>query len=209
MAVDRREMLLLLLYVPGPKAVQCEPVIGVTRLQKLLYLLKREYEIDKLSTNYFTYEPYKFGPYTSQLYDDLAFLENLGFVEGGGKPLRLTPSQVEGISLPPLVGLGGHSASRADIEEARAGYDYLVGEERELIHEEDLQEKVFRLTDRGEAAVQSILKELPVNERSTLLSKLEGAKKHFGGLTLHQLLGYVYRQYPESTTESEIIDKVY
>lgn len=208
MAIDRRELLVLLLYVPGPRGTQGEPVFGVTRLQKLLYLLKREYGIDKLSSNYFTFEPYKFGPYTSQLYDDLAFLENLKFVESGGEPLQMEPFGSGGISLPPLVGLGEHSASRADIEEARAGYDYLLGEEKDVIREEDLQERVFRLTSKGENAVRDILEQIPLNERNALLSKLEEVKKRFGGLTLRQLLSYVYRQYPESAAESEIIGQV-
>ncbi len=208
MAIDRRELLLLLLYVPGFRGTQHEPVIGVTRLQKLLYLLKREYGIDKLSSNYFAFEPYKFGPYTSQLYDDLAFLENLEFIESGGERLLMAPFKNKGISLPPLIGLGVHSASRADVEEAYAGYDYLIGEEKDIIHEEDLQERVFRLTTKGDSAVRAILEQIPPNERNALLSKLEQAKKRYGALTLRQLLSYVYRQYPESAAESEIIDQV-
>jgi hypothetical protein len=208
MAIDRRELLVLLLHVRGSKGMENEPIVGVTRLQKLLYLLKREYEIDKVSSNYFSFEPYKFGPYASQLYDDIAFLENLGFIESGGKQLSSSPSRGENLPLPPLVGFGEHSASRADIEEARAGYDYLIGAERDELHEEDLQEKVFRLTSRGEEAVHSILEQITPRQRNTLISKLEEVKKRFAGLTLRQLLGYVYREYPESATESEIIDRV-
>lgn len=208
MAVDRRELLVVLLHVTGPKGMPNESVVGVTRLQKLLYLLKREYGIDKLSNNYFTFEPYKFGPYTSQLYDDLAFLENLGFIESGGAAMPLASFKMGDISLPPLIGLGTHSASRADIEEAHAGYDYLIGEEREIIHEEDLQERIFRLTAKGEDAARDILKQIPANERNILQSKLGEVKKHFGDLTLRQLLSYIYRQYPESAAESEIISQV-
>lgn len=208
MAVDRRELLVLLLHATGSKGMDCEPIVGVTRLQKLLYLLKREQDIDKVSRNYFTFEPYKFGPYASQLYDDIAFLENLGFIESGGRPLHMSPFKDENISLPPLVSLGEHSASRADIEEARAGYDYLIGEEREIVHEEDLQERVFRLTSKGEEAALEILQQIPSGDHDALLLKLKEVKRRFGGLTLRQLLRYVYQQYPESAVESEIIDRV-
>lgn len=208
MAVDRRELLVLLLHVTGSKGMDCEPIVGVTRLQKLLYLLKREHDIDKISRNYFTFEPYKFGPYASRLYDDIAFLENLDFIESGGKPLHMSPSEDANLSLPPLVGLGEHSASRADIEEARAGYEYLIGEEREILHEEDLQERVFRLTSKGSEAALEILQQIPSSERDALLLKLKEVKIRFGGLTLHQLLSYVYQRYPEQSVASEIIDRV-
>jgi hypothetical protein len=208
MAVDRRELLVLLLYVSGSKGINCEPIVGVTRLQKLLYLLKREYDVEKISRNYFTFEPYKFGPYASQLYDDIAFLENLGFIESGGEPLRAPAVADADLSLPPLGGLGEHSASRADIEEARAGYDYLMGEEQAILREEDLQERIFRLTSKGSEAALEILRQIPTGERDALLLKLNEVKKRFGGLTLRQLLGYVYHRYPEQAVQSEIIDRV-
>ena len=208
MSVDRRELLVLLLHVTGSKGMDCEPIVGVTRLQKLLYLLKREQDIDKISRNYFVFEPYKFGPYASQLYDDIAFLENLGFIESGGNPLDMSPLKDENLSLPSLVSLVEHFASRADIEEARAGYDYLIGEERDIVHEEDLQERVFRLTSKGEEAALEILQQIPSGDRDALLLKLKEVKRRFGGLTLRQLLSYVYKRYPESAVKSEIIDRV-
>jgi hypothetical protein len=208
MALDRRELLVLLLYARGPKGTGNEPLVGVTRLQKLLYLLKREYKIDTMSSNYFSFQPYKFGPYSSQLYDDIAFLENLGFIGSAGKQVPMSSFIGENISLPPLVGFGEHSASRADIEEARVGYDYLMGQDSDELHEEDLQERIFRLKPKGEEAARVILEQIAPNQRNILLSKLEEVKKRFAGLTLRQLLAYVYREYPESATESEIIDRV-
>lgn len=208
MAIDRRELLVLLLQARGPKGMENEPIVGVTRLQKLLYLLKREYGIDKISKNYFSFEPYKFGPYASQLYDDIAFLENLDIIESGGRQLTMSPFGDGNVALPPLESVGEHTASRADMEEAQVSYDYLIGEEKAEFYEEDMQERKFRLTNKGEAVAQEILQQLPVNQRRNTSSKLEEAKKHYGGMTLRQLLGYVYREYPESAIESEIIDKV-
>lgn len=208
MAVDRRELLVLLLYAAGPKGMECEPITGVTRLQKLLYILKREQDIEKISRNYFTFESYKFGPYASQLYDDIAFLENLGFIESGGKPIQIEPFKIGAISLHPLVGLGDHSASTADIEEARAVYDYQIGSDPNLVREEDFQEKVFRLTPKGVDAALKILQVLSVGERDTLQIKLAKVKQLYSGMTLRRLLNYVYKKYPESAVESEIIDRM-
>lgn len=212
MSIDRRELLLLLLYARGSTGKQYEPITGVTRMQKFLYLLKREQKIDKFSSNFFNFEAYKFGPYTSQLYDDLAFLQNLQFITDGSDRLMQRPSANVSVrpsmSLPPLGTLGSHSASRADIEEARIGYDYLLGGENNLASEDDLQERTFSLTEKGKNAIKIILEQLPLNERSDILTKVEQIKKYFGSMTLRQLLGYVYRNYPESAVESEIIDRV-
>lgn len=208
MAVDRRELLVLLFYTAGPKGVKCESITGVTRLQKLLYILKREQDIEKISRNYFTFEPYKFGPYASQLYDDIAFLENLGFIESGGKSLNIEPFKIGTISLLPLVGLGDHSASIADIEEARAGYDYQIGNDPDTVREDDLQEKVFRLTPKGADAALEILQQLPSSESEALQVKLAEVKRFYGSMSLRRLLNYVYSRYPESAVASEIIDKV-
>lgn len=208
MAVDRRELLVLLLYATGSKGEDCEPITGITRLQKLLYILKREKNIEEISRNYFTFEPYKFGPYARQLYDDIAFLENLGFLKSSGRSLQIQPSKIGTISLPSLVGFGDHSASRADIEEARAGYDYQIGDDPDTVREEDLQEKVFKLTPKGANAAIKILQQIPSGESKALQAKLTEVKHFYGAMTLRRLLNYIYRRYPESAVASEIIDKV-
>ncbi len=50
---------------------------GITRLQKLLFLLEREEGLTRSGAD-FAFTPYKAGPYSSAIYDDLEFLENLG-----------------------------------------------------------------------------------------------------------------------------------
>src|SRR6266496_4475488 len=77
-SIGRRDLLLLLLGIDGPKAVS-EGLGGVTRLQKLLFLLEQEEKIVP-SGEGFTFEAYKAGPYSPKLYDDLEFLENLGLI---------------------------------------------------------------------------------------------------------------------------------
>ncbi|GAI63812.1 unnamed protein product, partial [marine sediment metagenome] len=64
------------------------------------------------------------------------------------------------------------------------------------------------IAPKGEEAAHAILEQIALNQRNTLLSKLEEVKKRFAGMTLRQLLSYVYREYPESAAESEIIDRV-
>jgi uncharacterized protein YwgA len=71
--IGRRNLLLLLVGTdPGG-------VGGITRLQKLLFLLEREEGLEPTERG-FEFEAYKAGPYSPQLYDDLEFLENLGYL---------------------------------------------------------------------------------------------------------------------------------
>ena len=76
--IGRRDLLLLMLGVPGQRTPG-EGVGGITRLQKLLFLLEKEEHVIP-SGEGFTFEAYKAGPYSSRLYDDLEFLENLGLI---------------------------------------------------------------------------------------------------------------------------------
>jgi uncharacterized protein YwgA len=59
-----------------------EEVEGITKLQKLIFLLEEETEF-----NYFhekvniEFEPYKYGPFSEQVYDELELLLSMGVVE--------------------------------------------------------------------------------------------------------------------------------
>src|SRR5580692_2935505 len=80
-AIGRREMLLLLIGLNESSAEQ--GLGGITRIQKLLYLLDAEEKIHP-SGEGFNFEAYKAGPYSSRIYDDLEFLENLNFIKRSG-----------------------------------------------------------------------------------------------------------------------------
>src|SRR5438552_1966188 len=76
--IDRRSVVLLLLGVNANGRIG-DGIGGITRLQKLLYLLEREGGLVETEAG-FEFTAYKAGPYSSKLYDDLEFLENLGFL---------------------------------------------------------------------------------------------------------------------------------
>src|ERR1700737_2224795 len=78
--IGRRDIVMLLLGV-DPSGEIAEGIGGMTRLQKLLFLLEKEEGL-KPSGDGFSFVEYKAGPYSSKLYDDLEFLENLGLIEG-------------------------------------------------------------------------------------------------------------------------------
>jgi uncharacterized protein YwgA len=70
--IGRRQLLLLLVGLEGGGGVS-GIVSGITRLQKFLFLLENEEGVRPAGDG-FEFEPYKAGPYSSKLYDDLELL---------------------------------------------------------------------------------------------------------------------------------------
>jgi len=73
-------MLLLLLYASGPSGYECEPVRGKTRLQKEVFLTQKSLREAGIFT-YYPFRPYKLGPYSKELYDDIEYMEYEGVLE--------------------------------------------------------------------------------------------------------------------------------
>jgi len=74
------DVVLALLYAPGVSGHEAEPVRGVTRLQKLLFLLWKEGAFYEEVRDLYGFRPYDFGPCMDDLYDDLDFAEDIGLI---------------------------------------------------------------------------------------------------------------------------------
>ena len=179
----RRNLLLLLLGIDSGQ----EGLGGITRLQKLLFLIGRESQLDIEQTTY-SFEPYKAGPYSPQMYDDLEFLENLGYVD----------SEV--------------TAESSDAEAAEVdllSFDHLMGDHGESDDgpgsADAFEERRFRLTDKGRQQMNSLLKS---GEYEPVANTVRRIKSKYGKYSLNDLLYYIYTKYPDMTTESEIRDRV-
>ena len=85
------DIILILLFADGRA-----PIVGTTRLQKLLFLVEHEKNI-KAQNESFAFEAFKFGPVSKALYDDLEFLINIGFLEKTGEDLNISNYSLEGI----------------------------------------------------------------------------------------------------------------
>jgi uncharacterized protein YwgA len=175
------DVLLVLLYA-GSKKIR-ETIAGITKLEKLVYLLKKETSLSKLVDENFTYEPYHFGPYSAEVLDNIEALEELGLVKA--------------ISVP----------SESYVEESDR---YQVGAQ---VKESDTDSNapqqignmdVFELTDDGVKVAQTLFKSMDHQQQQEITQ----LKDRFNSLDLRQLLRYVYTKYPESTTESKIKDYV-
>ena len=76
------DLLLVLLYAPGTSGTPAEPIDGITRLQKLIFLLNQGKGPASVvaQAKEFLYEPYKMGPFSRQVNEDLDILISLDLV---------------------------------------------------------------------------------------------------------------------------------
>lgn len=179
-SITRREIALLLIGI-GKDGFPTDSVGGITRLQKFLYLLEFEGGV-RPSGEDFEFEPYDAGPYSSRLYDDLEFLENLGLLasEVTAEATEEQEPEIDKLSFGELMG-----------EDDRASDAY--------------EERKFYLTEKGKAKIEHLLEG---GEYQPVVDGIRKIKSKYGCHSLRDLLYYVYRQYPEMTTESKIKDKV-
>lgn len=172
------DILLVLLYAPGRSDKAGESIEGITRLQKLMFLLQQGLGPKKLEKKIAKqeckFEPYKMGPYAKSLQGDIDELLSVGLIRA--ERLRY------------LITDDGDAKERAiELDEGR--------ETRKVV--ESLK---YRLTDNGMRAGKELWENIDEKSREGL----EKFKRFFGSLSLRQLLIYVYEKYPRMTGESEI-----
>jgi len=185
-SIGRRDLLLLLLGIDGPKAAN-EGLGGITRLQKLLFLLEQEEHVIP-SGEGFTFEAYKAGPYSSKLYDDLEFLENLGLIR---KDVTAEGTEEEAAEI---------DFTFEDLIEPERGKDDPSGPAPDAY-----EEYRFYLTPQGIQKIQRLLSD---DTYKPLVDSIRRVKSRYGQYSLRDLLYHVYTKYPEMTTESEIKENV-
>ncbi len=182
--ISRRDLVLLLVGL-GREGQVDDIVGGITRLQKFLFLLEREAGLTP-SKDGFEFQAYKAGPYSSKLYDDLEFLENLDLLcsEVEGEMTEAEATEVDMLDFDELMsGDDGNQAKTAD----------------------SYEERKYSITFKGRRRIEELIENQDFIPVANAIRKL---KSKFGNHSLNDLLYYVYTRYPEMTTESEIKDKV-
>lgn len=189
--LSNQQVLLLLIGVDG-SGVSTNGISGITRLQKFLFLLWKEAGIQEVDNN-FKFKPYKAGPYSQKLYDDLELLENLGFVhsEVQGEATEAEAAEIEELSFEHLMGdCFNQSTTRAKSTTS-----------------DTFEERRYTLTKKGVNAVELILSK---KESKPFIDGIRRIKSRFANHSLQDLLYYIYTKYEADgwTAESEIRDKV-
>ena len=186
MAIDnRRDILLLLLYSPGRSEEFNQPIAGRTKLVKMLFLFmeealkdfRRGTEITK--ENFYTFFPWDFGPFSSEIYDDLQFFELRNFICTDVSDEETIPESAAEWTL-------WLSSSNPDSEND---------------HYSEYREEKFWLTEKGCHFVRSNLYSDLKNSQTKLLKEF---RSRIESVPLRALLKYVYERYPSQTTKSRI-----
>lgn len=187
--MKRSDVILLALY----GASNNHAIVGNTRLQKLLFLIEKE-AVVRPDQDDFSFVPYKFGPASKAIYDDLELLVNLGLLASSeNRGFNFNENQeIDDLSADDLLGDG-----RSDVRGGTPRGDDFVAADSPT------DATVYRLTQKG----------LDYLSQSNLLGTPAAAKagqvvKKYSRFELGELLRYVYSKYPDYTTESEIKDQI-
>ena len=178
----------ILLCMIGLRDGDCDGELGgVTRLQKFVFLLDKEQNI-RASGDGFDFTPYKAGPYSHKLFDDLEFLENLGYIDSEvvGEAIQAEMVEIDALNFEDRLDFYG--------EQGQAGGS-----------PDSYGERRFRLTSKGRKKVEELLKD---PEHKPSLDAIRKIKSKYSAYSLSGLLYHVYVNYPAMTTESEIKDEI-
>lgn len=139
--VSRTDLIFLILYAPDrPGGRKAPELRGITRLEKLLYLWQREGPTRRISEDTYQFEPHNFGPFSKEIYDDVALLTSSDLLEERVEPW----------------------GAATDYVEARD----VIGDDDET----QPHERVFRLTDEGVAVAAELRKRVADQEWKKLVA---------------------------------------
>jgi hypothetical protein len=178
---NKADLVLALLFADAGSGVSPSPVVGITRLEKLLFLLTIDEGILKgvSPEETFNFVPFRMGPWTQEVYDEVDFLESLGLLSKESSEKRSPADAVHDDELFSDLVIDRYQKNAAQASE---------------------DGEVFRLTEDGKKKALAVWNRLNPEEKA----KLRRVKQTFNGMNLRQLLRYVYKKHPEYTTESEI-----
>lgn len=188
-SLSGKDLLLALLYCPGSSMEINEPIIGRTKLTKMIYLFEKEiYKEfdDNLSIVLPKFEPYNYGPFSRELFEDLKFFLSIGLVKTEE-------------TLVPI--------SSADKYEFYIDLDENIEDEWSSATFEECNEDVelkYLLSDGGVKYVQDKIWNI-FSEQQRIV--LKAFKRQINSISLDSLLNYVYNKYPDDTVKSLISNK--
>lgn len=179
-----KELLLVLLGQPGPTSQLNEPIVGKTRLQKLLFLAAQHLKGDVAAR----FEAYSYGPFEEAIEPDLEFLASEGLVEWEGR----------GPEIPQLQDESERGARIVDWVRSRAEAAPRPVES-------------YRLTQLGLEWVRRFFASDAFGSpeaKQRLADECRRLKEEFARVPLDELVDFVYAEFPEFTKGSRIRHQV-
>ena len=180
------DVLIVLLYSEGPNSQIGEPIEGITRLDKIMYLLSKNPEFGKIIDRGYRFEADNFGPFAPELFDDIEALKHENIISVVST--RATKNKIETIDEEYVEKEASDKV--ADREEVTSWKSYPV--------------EKYELTEEGLKVGAKLFNCLTEKQKI----ELKRIKRVFAEMNLGALLHYVYTKYPELTGKSKIKDKV-
>ena len=184
---NRKDILLLLLYSPGVTEEYNESIKGRTRILKMLFIFKEEAlkhfkkNNDINDDNFYEYFPWNFGPFSSQVYDDITFFLLREFI--------ITRDSDEDV-LPEAVLEERHWQFISGIQSSDVQYEY-----------QEFTEEEFFLTNKGKEFTKEKLYSYLSESQKNLLKNF---KRKLNSASLRAIIHYVYKKYPKMSVNSKI-----
>lgn len=187
--ITGKDLLLCFLYSPGIYDDNNEPIIGRTKIMKMMFLFEEElcstFFKDNIEISLPEFEPYYFGPFSRQLFEDLSFFQSIGMII----------SEETNIPL-----------SFADRIERDNAFDDEDDIWNEATFEKNVEsyESSYRLSQGGKDYVENnVWSSFTIFQKQ----KLKAFKSQINKISLDALLRYVYTKYPSEAKKSKIADK--
>jgi len=185
--ITAKDFLLTILYSPGKYDAVNESITGRTRLTKMIFLFEKELQKDFFKNNKSVklpdFEPYNFGPFSKELFDDLNFFLSIGLIDSEETLIPISTAEKNEIEI------------SFDDDWINARFD-----ETEI---DDVEMK-YSLSSKGVKYVeQNVWSEYSDSQKS-ILKKF---KAQINTISLDSLLRYVYNKYPDSAKKSLILQK--
>lgn len=136
--LETDDAIVLVLGAPGGKE-RPGYVEGVTRLEKLIFLLERETPVQDWITEKADFTPYRFGPFSSQVYQAADTLAAAGMIRDS-------------------------ASEAADVEDRWESLTALM-DERDV---DPYTTRTFELTERGQRYYRALISELPPEAENVL-----------------------------------------
>jgi uncharacterized protein YwgA len=178
--LDREDIVLLVLDA-NERLFRKQTFNGVTRLEKILYLLSKETSFEVIA-DFYGFKAHNFGPFSKEVYEAVDFLSSCGLIEVRDKSYQ---SYYAGV---------GEASLREEIDASSEGDN----DDQLTV---TATEKLFSLTNDGRKVAQ-IMRKAVVQRRPTDIEELDRIMIRYANLPLNQLIRYVYGRFPEMTGNS-------
>lgn len=186
--LNGKDLLLSFLYSPGIDDGINEPIVGRTKITKMMFLFEKQiygkFFKDKIDITLPNFEPYYFGPFSKELFENLAFFESIGMISVSPTNIPLSSAdRIERNNVFDESDIWADASFDEEVEEYESSY-FLSDAGKNYVHD-----KVWILFSQ----VQK--------------DKLKQFKAQINKISLDALLRYVYNTYPEETVNSIVADK--